>query len=169
MRKRISSAVVALSIAAAGTLGAGSASASPAQGYISGAGVVTNDWGDEGLISANHSSNSGAAYLWQWVLYSEGAIEQNGTQFDKSDIDGVFGPNTVFATKKLQSRWGLTPDGVVGSGTLSRADNKLSWAGPGYYVAYNGARVVITFNRGGSTGMYYSHNTSGSGWVGARY
>ncbi|MFI6934934.1 peptidoglycan-binding protein [Streptomyces sp. NPDC050287] len=125
------------------------ASASVSQGYVVGAGVVTDDWGDEGPLSASQHSNSYAVGLWQWVLWAEAAPETNGTAFDLGDIDCRFGANTTYATKQLQKRWRLSQDGIVGKATFSRADNELIlFEGSGFdTVAYSGSEGDIYFNR----------------------
>jgi len=50
---------------------------------------------------------------WQTFLTSLGLYQ--------GAADGGFGPQTTAATKAFQSAQGLTPDGVVGNGTLGKA------------------------------------------------
>lgn len=128
------------------------AQANPAEGYISGApGLLTNDWANEGEITRWSHAYSNAAGMWQAILWADGAIEQNGTTFDESDIDCEFGPNTEYATRNWQSRHQVGVDGRVGPQTFGRADNKLTY-GPHidadtYYVYYLGSHHVLRFIR----------------------
>ncbi|MFI6939620.1 peptidoglycan-binding protein [Streptomyces sp. NPDC050418] len=122
-------AAAAVGAVAAGTLaiGVSPASASASSGYISGAGTIFDDMGDEGTLSTSSYEHSGATCFWQNVLYAEGAIESNGTAFDKEDIDGNFGANTKAATKSLQRRWSLDDDGIAGPATLGKVDRKRTY------------------------------------------
>jgi len=54
--------------------------------------------------------------------------------------DGVFGPSTTEAVKKFQEVFGLSPDGIVGSGTLYRV----------LYI-YNGIKRLSELNSEGLT------------------
>ncbi len=145
--------------------------------------------GDEGTLSTSSYASSGATCFWQNVLYAEGATESNGSVFDKTDIDGNFGANTAYATKKLQSRWGLSPDGLVGGATLSKVDAKRTWnpdIDGGIWVGklehnsttsdgrvtatYRGSAHSFVMVRGASTGrwVFQTQNYDG-GWVTAGY
>jgi peptidoglycan hydrolase-like protein with peptidoglycan-binding domain len=126
-------------------LAATPAHASVSQGYVGGAGTVTDDWGDEGTLSQTSHANSNATRLWQVVLWADGAIESDGTTFDAADIDCHFGPNTYAATRNWQSRHAVTVDGLVGPGTFGRADNNLALSGS--QVLYNGSALDVYFNR----------------------
>lgn len=101
---------------------------------VDGANTVTDDWGDHfdelGYLcyGCAHSWNTDLVVMWQAILYSERLISAG-------DIDGKFGPTTQAATKKWQSRYGLTADGIVGDRTWGRADNELVGGG-GSYVLY---------------------------------
>ncbi|HVC73883.1 MAG TPA: peptidoglycan-binding domain-containing protein, partial [Mycobacteriales bacterium] len=101
------------------SLGAVPASATEAQGFVGGGGVVTDDWGDEGTLSQTRNAVSGATVLWQRVLYADGLIGD-------ADIDGDFGPHTAAATRTWQSRHSVGVDGVVGPQTFGAADGHLS-------------------------------------------
>jgi len=79
------------------------AQANTSQGYISGSGTYTDDWGDEGNLSTSSHSWSGAVGLWQWVLYMDGAKINSTTYFSEGDIDCHFGPDTKAATEYWQS------------------------------------------------------------------
>lgn len=50
---------------------------------------------------------------WQYFL--------NGQGYHEVIADGIFGPNTEKATRDFQQNHGLTPDGIVGTYTLTRA------------------------------------------------
>ncbi|MDQ0913493.1 hypothetical protein QFZ22_009565 [Streptomyces canus] len=123
--KRVLAAAAAIATGGVLALAPTPASASVSQGYVIGVGAATDDWGDEGPLSASQHSKSYAVGLWQWVLWAEGVKEPNGTQFDMGDIDCRFGSTTTYATKQLQARWHLSQDGIVGKDTFSRADNEL--------------------------------------------
>lgn len=147
------------------------ASASVSQGYIFGSGTVIDDWGDEGpLWAGGTSQTSNAVGLWQYVLWAEGATEQNGTAYDYADIDCDFGANTTYATKKLQARWGLGADGQVGSKTFSIADNHLR--GSTGKVTYFGQAHAVTFTRSSGGAYRFENPEAGVGsnlWETASY
>lgn len=138
-RSRLATAVVTAAVVGALAISASPASASTSDGYISGGGDFTNDWGDEGTLSQSSYAKSNATCLWQQILWAEGAKEQNGTAYDASDIDGDFGPNTDYATRNLQDRWPLRyVDGKVGNETWGYADSKLSFYDYAYEYAFGG-------------------------------
>lgn len=124
-----------------------SAEASVAQGAIYGAGVVTNDWGDEGPLSTTQNSFSNAVALWQAVLYSDGYL----TDWDKSG-DRRFGPETRAATIAWQRDRGLAADGIVGPATFGKADDNLTLSGN--RVTYHGTRWDFSDMYRSSTGRY---------------
>ncbi|MFI1565386.1 peptidoglycan-binding protein [Streptomyces sp. NPDC020490] len=169
--KAVSLAVVA-AVGGALALTASPASASIAQGYVSGAGDTMNDWGDEGTLSASSHSHSNATALVQQILWAEGVKEQNGTAFDWSDIDGKYGPNTTYAVKQLQKMLNsvlgarLTVDGKAGPKTLGAADFFLADNGNGT-VTYIGDKHSVTFKRGG--GKYSLKVNNSRGWKVASY
>ncbi|MDH6523284.1 hypothetical protein M2163_000211 [Streptomyces sp. SAI-135] len=147
------------------------ASASISQGVVFGSGTITDDWGDEGPLWAGGTYQlSNAVGLWQYVLWAEGATEQNGTAFDYADIDCDFGANTTYATKKLQTRWGLGADGAVGSQTFSIADNHLR--GSTGEVTYFGRAHAVTFVRSSAGSYRFENPEAGLGsnlWETATY
>ncbi|WP_399888894.1 peptidoglycan-binding protein [Streptomyces sp. BBFR51] len=147
------------------------ASANVSQGVVFGSGTITDDWGDEGpLWEGSRYQISNAVGLWQYVLWAEGATEQNGSAYDYADIDCDFGPNTTYATKKLQSRWGLAADGAVGGDTFSIADNHLR--GSTGRVSYVGKVRTITFTRASSGSYRFENPEAGVGsnlWETATY
>ncbi|GGX19151.1 hypothetical protein GCM10010297_45790 [Streptomyces malachitofuscus] len=138
-RSRLAAAAVTTVVAGALAISASPASADIDSGSVSGGGDFTNDWGDEGEISQSRYADSNATCLWQQILWAEGAEESNGTPYDASDIDGMFGPNTVHATKDLQERWPLKyVDGKVGNETWGYADSNLSFYDYAYEYAFGG-------------------------------
>ncbi|WP_371662288.1 peptidoglycan-binding protein [Streptomyces sp. NBC_00280] len=145
----VASAVATLALAAS----ASPASATAAQGYITGYGTTwTDDWSNEGTLSSGSYATSNATCLWQKILWAEGATESDGTAYDYSDIDGLFGPNTTYATKRLQARWGLDDDGRAGPLTLGTADNKLRYSSGSassgtLFLTYNGTSHDFTLRR----------------------
>lgn len=165
-------AVVA-AIVAGGTLAVAPtpASASVAEGGIIGAGVVTNDWGDEGPLSATQHANSYAVGVWQWVLYAERVKESDGTTFDLADIDCRFGANTTYATKQLQKKWTLSQDGIVGPATFGRADNNLYISSvDSDFIGYRGDDIELTFFREEVDGGYSFESSLNEGsWHYAAY
>ncbi|EFH30893.1 hypothetical protein RKD30_005396 [Streptomyces pristinaespiralis] len=123
-------ATLAMCAAATLAMSASPASAKISDGYVRGYDTYVGDWGDEGTISTAAYSQNNAVCLWQTILWAEGANESDGTNFDGTDIDGIFGGNTYGATKRLQVSWGLASsydkaDGMVGPNTFGRADNQL--------------------------------------------
>ncbi|MCT9083742.1 peptidoglycan-binding domain-containing protein [Streptomyces fulvoviolaceus] len=119
-------AAAAVSALAVGglALSASPASASASSGYVNGSGSYYDDFADEGTLSTASHASSNTTCLWQKILWAEGVKESNGTAFDYEDIDGHFGSNTKYATKKLQKAWGQTQDGIVGKKTFGSADDK---------------------------------------------
>ncbi|MBC7269338.1 MAG: peptidoglycan-binding protein [Streptomyces sp.] len=164
-------ALAACVVVGATTLSTTPASANISQGYVFGSGTITDDWGDEGpLWSGSQYRISNAVGLWQYVLWAEGAIEQNGTAYDYADIDCDFGPNTTYATRRLQSRWGLDADGAVGGQTFSIADNHLR--GDTGRVTYYGRARAVTFIRTTGGAYRFENPEAGVGsnlWETARY
>ncbi|MDG4798525.1 peptidoglycan-binding protein [Micromonospora sp. WMMD1082] len=109
------------------------------QGYIGGAGVVTDDWGDEGTLSRTSYASSSAVGLWQRVLVADGLLTL-------AQVDCEFGPVTESATKSWQQRNNLSADGKVGPLTFGRADDRLSDQGNGY-VYYRGSNTTLALKR----------------------
>ncbi|MGW4019851.1 peptidoglycan-binding domain-containing protein [Streptomyces sp. NPDC005009] len=174
-RTRLGAAAVAALAAGALAVGTSPASASASSGYVSGADTYTDDFGDEGLLSTSSHSSSNATCLWQIILLAEGANESDGTDFDMSDIDGHFGPNTQHATKRLQVSWGLADsfseaDGKVGPNTFGYADSKLRYlggstaSGGNLHVRYQGAKYYFdVYRTDGKYRIYHNdawHTTS---------
>ena len=60
--------------------------------------------------------------ILQSILYAMGYCGANGMPLD---IDGVAGPNLVFAIKKFQEAVGFTPDGVCGPNTWKKIKEGL--------------------------------------------
>ncbi|WP_328785241.1 peptidoglycan-binding protein [Streptomyces canus] len=144
------------------------ASAAASDGYISGAGSIYDDFGDEGALSTTSYSSSSATCFWQNVLYAEGAMKNSEYRFAKSDIDGEFGSKTKFATRNLQSRWGLTIDGIVGKGTMTKLDAKRTWlpdVDGGVWTGH--LKYERTNNNGLIVATYYGKYHSFDVWRGA--
>ncbi|GLY32314.1 hypothetical protein Kisp02_56790 [Kineosporia sp. NBRC 101731] len=136
---------------AAGTVGiAAPAQASVSQGYVAGAGVLTDDWGDEGTISATTRSHSNAVFLWQAVLVADGYLTP-------SQADCWFGSTTKAATQRWQRAHGLDDDGSVGPLTFGKADDKLVWSGT--HVAYDGSVSFFDAMARDGNGYYYFYRT----------
>lgn len=96
--------------------------------FVDGADKLTDDFGDHfdelghSLCNGCADSNTDLVLMWQSILAAEGLISL-------SEIDGSFGPATAAATKKWQTRYGLTADGWVGDATWNKADDRLYWDG----------------------------------------
>ncbi|WP_328837892.1 peptidoglycan-binding domain-containing protein [Streptomyces europaeiscabiei] len=152
-RTRLAAAVTAAVATGALAVSASPASATSSQGYFTGYGTTwTDDWSNEGTLSSGSYARSNATCLWQKILWAEGATESNGTAYDYADIDGIFGSNTTYASKRLQTRWGLDDDGRVGPLTLGKADNKLRYSSGStsagtLYLRYDGAAHDFTLRR----------------------
>ncbi|PWR08119.1 hypothetical protein DKT68_16910 [Micromonospora acroterricola] len=136
-------AVAMAVVAMLGTLAisAAPASASVSQGYVAGSGTWTDDWGDEGPISASTRRYNNVVAMWQMILWADGYLARSG-------VDCRFGSATTAATKKWQSARGLVSDGVVGPRTLAKAATRLGvWEGEGWFY-YDGAGTeIIHFGR----------------------
>jgi Putative peptidoglycan binding domain len=119
--------------------------------FVDGADALTDDFGDH-YNELGHSLCNGCSdswhtdlvVMWQAILYAEGFLSCSG-------IDGEFGSGTAAATKKWQSRYGLSADGIVGGATWAKADNYLAWAAStGSEVHYRSAVTggKVAFYRG---------------------
>ncbi|MBQ0905658.1 peptidoglycan-binding protein [Micromonospora sp. U21] len=117
---RFRAAAMAMVVATIGTvaISVAPASASVSQGYVAGSGTWTDDWGDEGPISASTRSYSNVVAMWQTILKAEGYLAASG-------VDCRFGPATTAATKRWQRDRGLVSDGVVGPKTFAKAATRL--------------------------------------------
>ncbi|WP_405093562.1 peptidoglycan-binding protein [Micromonospora sp. NBC_01392] len=137
MRTRTRAVVAAMAVVTFGTLAmsAGPASANVSQGYVAGSGTWTDDWGDEGPVSASTRSHSNVVAMWQMILWADGYLARSG-------VDCRFGPATTAATKQWQSARGLVSDGVVGSRTLARAATRLSVYESWFYYDGVGSRFI---------------------------
>ncbi|MEV4842001.1 peptidoglycan-binding domain-containing protein [Micromonospora matsumotoense] len=139
LRIRVVATAVAVAMLGALAISAAPASASVSQGYVAGAGTWTDDWADEGPVSASTRPHNNVVAMWQMILWADGYL-------DRSGIDCRFGPVTTAATTKWQSDRGLRSDGVVGSGTLTKAATRLSVYESWFY--YDGAGTnFIYFGR----------------------
>jgi peptidoglycan hydrolase-like protein with peptidoglycan-binding domain len=154
-RVRIAAGAVAALAAGAMAVSVSPASANASAGWVTGSNSPYDDWDDEGTLSSSSYAKSNATCLWQKILWAEGATEKNGTAYDAADIDGAFGSNTTYTTKKLQARWGLSADGKVGNKTFTAAGNKLKDAkyvdidgNKKYQLTYDGKVANFTVYRG---------------------
>jgi hypothetical protein len=143
---RIVAAFTGLIMAGGMLATAAPASANTNDGYVSGAGIIGDDWGDEGTISTASYSSSNATCLWQRVLWAEGLLSY-------ASIDGIFGPNTKAATESFQGRYSdLTNDGKAGPNTWGKADNKFTnkqtYADGSGTATYSGSFSSFTITRG---------------------
>ncbi|HEX8109928.1 MAG TPA: hypothetical protein VF516_19490 [Kofleriaceae bacterium] len=137
--------------------------ASVSEGFVAGAGVVTDDFGDEGPVDMSSHPDSLATGMWQAILWADGAIEQNDTPFDTSDIDCQFGLNTAAATRNWQSAHGASVDGSAGPMTLGHADDRLS-------ICINGSTSTQSVVRySGSVHSLFFIRKEGSGSVNHAY
>lgn len=109
--------------------------------YMVGFGDVDDDWWNEHLLCrpqdcSTEVSSGNVVGVWQAVLWTETYLGECGS----AGVDGLFGTTTKNATKSLQSFWGLTADGKVGTNTWSRADNNLVDIGDDIHVSYEANR-----------------------------
>jgi hypothetical protein len=95
------------------------ASANVSQGYVMGSGTWTDDWGDEGPISASTRPYNNVVAMWQKILVADGYLTASG-------VDCRFGPATTAATKRWQTDRGLVSDGIVGPKTFAKAATRLT-------------------------------------------
>ncbi|MFJ3667703.1 peptidoglycan-binding protein [Streptomyces sp. NPDC090106] len=171
-RKAVAVTVAVAALGGGALTFAGPASATVAQGYVSGTNSPTNDWGDEGTLSSTSHANSNATALVQMALWADGAKEKNGTTFDWADIDGRYGSNTTAAVKSLQKLYnsrlgaGLVVDGKAGKLTLGVADDSLLAHSDGT-VTYYGWKHNFTLKRT-AAGKYYL-KVGSRGWKLASY
>ncbi|MFF5519548.1 Tat pathway signal protein [Streptomyces coeruleorubidus] len=168
LRRTARGTTVAISLLAAAALAisASPASAKMSDGYVRGYDNFRGDWSDEGVFGFRYNDVSNAVCLWQTVLWANGATEENGTAFDRADIDGHFGVNTQYATKKQQVRWGLADnfgeaDGRVGGNTFGEADDDLVKGGG---FEDRGKTLFLTYNPGFGRTFDLYRNTSGIYW-----
>ncbi|MFD8721653.1 peptidoglycan-binding protein [Streptomyces sp. NPDC059629] len=142
-----------VAMAAAVLLGAGSLALAPAasaappkyHGIDGDRGTVTDDWQDEENLGVDDHTKSNATALWQTVLWADRAEWQDedgdSHTFEKSQIDGEFGPETESATQWWQDNFGLSDnDGVVTEQTWRAAQAHLSGPTRSRTVTYNGAQ-----------------------------
>ncbi|MFC5661790.1 peptidoglycan-binding protein [Kitasatospora misakiensis] len=153
-------AAAGLAVAALAT-GATGAQASTSAGFVNTSwGDYRTDWADEGLISTTQHANSGAAGLWQLVLWQDGFLSE-------ADVDCQFGPRTQAATKAWQSRYlgASEADGVVGPKTFGRASQNLMSTDNGFSIQYHSEFL----GRETSTGRYFFSTSYTRGFVKADY
>ena len=123
--------------------------------YVNGGGNLWDDWGDEGILSTSSNTSSNATCLWQKVLWAEGELAW-------SQIDGIYGPATRDATRRLQAKWLVQADGVVGKSTFGSASSDGLW-NPGEYnsiISAPDSRSFIVWKD--SQGRYNFYDRSGN-------
>lgn len=145
---KIAAAVMALTALFAGTANANIDNVGKySTAYVDGNGSVTDDFGDHyseigGSLcnGCSNSWNTDTVVLWQSVLVADGYLSH-------SSIDGKFGPGTRDATRKWQTRYGLSADGKVGPATWRKLDDQLRTAGE-LDVYYYGREGLVNMARG---------------------
>ncbi len=153
-------AAAGLAVAALAT-GTTGAHASTSVGYVdSNWGSSWDDWADEGLISTTQHSYSGAAGLWQTVLWLDGFLSE-------ADVDCKFGPKTQAATKAWQTRYlgASQADGVVGPRTFGRASENLNSVDNNFSIQYRWKYL----GRDKNTGRFFFDTSYTRGFVNADY
>ncbi|MGW4021524.1 peptidoglycan-binding domain-containing protein [Streptomyces sp. NPDC005009] len=148
----LTATAVALSIAGTLTIGT-PASASVANGYISGAGTILDDLGDEGPVK--YGQYNGAVAVWQSILWADGYL---GVGKDAA-VDCSFGANTLAATKQWQRDHGLVADGVAGPKTFTKAGQYLKAAGKNIY-----GEDIINYDSPQSTLRHLADRKSNGHW-----
>ncbi|GGV27382.1 hypothetical protein GCM10010495_49380 [Kitasatospora herbaricolor] len=147
VRTGATTTLLAVALAVTGVLTTGpSAQAAVGQGYVNGFDAVGDDWNDEGVLSVTQHSHSGAAGLWQMVLYADGYLSESG-------VDCKFGNGTDSATRQWQSNHGVTSDGAVGGQTFGRAGGRLFLSSDGI-VGFSGEARTVYFVRNTTSGAY---------------
>ncbi len=107
-----------------------------ASNSYTGAAYVKGSWSTsspEGVVNLRVNDQSGAACLWQAMLWADGArIASKDRRFRVSDIDGLFGWDTHQATRHWQGTHGLSKDGSAGKLSWAKAWRQLTyWSGSG--------------------------------------
>lgn len=156
---KVAVAVVALATMFTGTANANiDNSGKYSTAFVDGNGSVTDDFGDHyseiGGSLCNgcaNSWNTDTVVLWQSILVAEGFLSH-------SSIDGKFGPGTRDATRKWQTRYGLSADGKVGPATWRKLDDLLKTAGE-LDVYYYGREGLVNLARG-----YYLYASDGGAY-----
>lgn len=156
IRKRFVPIAVAAAVLGGAAVSTTPASANTSDGYISGTGDWTNDWSDEGPISASSYSYSNAAAGWQAILWADEYLTST------TEIDCRFGSTTTGATKQWQTDHlgSAYANGSAGPQTLARAESYMYANSSGQYIypGRGGRYVTFTRNSSGQWGMY--HGTS---------
>ncbi|MFJ8628483.1 peptidoglycan-binding protein [Kitasatospora sp. NPDC093550] len=153
-------AAAALAVGALATSTVG-AHASTSVGFVDTSwGNYDNDWADEGLISTTQHSHSGAAGLWQLVLWQDGFLSE-------ADVDCQFGPRTQAATKAWQAKYlgASQADGIVGPKTFGEASSHLNSTDNGFSIQYGWKYL----GRDRNTGRYFFDTGYTHGFVNADY
>jgi len=134
----------------------------PASTDMNGAGVLTDDWGDNQEICNGCSIQQGNIVgVWQGVLWVDGA-NNNSPTYTNCDVDGAFGARTQYATEEWQAirMGGAYGDGIVGPQTWSAADNQLK--SDGSLVIYAGIWTNLYFERQAVSPYHYTWSWNSS-------
>ncbi|MGW7682294.1 peptidoglycan-binding domain-containing protein [Kribbella sp. NPDC054772] len=164
MKTRVFATVAGISALFGGLLAAAPAHANGSytgRAYVAGAGIMYDDWRDEGVVSVAVHRSSNATCLWQAILWTNGYLP-------KSEIDGVFGDRTAAATRAFQRANGLSPDGSAGrkswaaAGGVSHTVDTAGWSNG----IYSGSKHAIKVRRSTAGNYQFSF---GTGWKSATY
>ncbi|MFK0155431.1 peptidoglycan-binding protein [Streptomyces sp. NPDC090499] len=152
MRIRVVAAATAVLLGAGGLALAPAASAAAPYHGIDGGGTVLDDWQDEENLGVDDYATSNATALWETVLWADGAQYQDDDgdlhPFEKSKIDGSFGPETESATQWWQEHLGLSDnDGVVTEQSWTFAQQRLTGPAAGGVVTFHGTAHNATLKR----------------------
>lgn len=113
--------------------------------YVYGAGVVSDDFNDEGVVNVATHRLSNATCLWQTMLWANGYLPASG-------IDGAFGDQTDAATRNFQRDKGLVVDGSAGQKSWTAAGKRLS-----HIDNQNGWLYIVYYGATGSRSPYGKH------------
>ncbi|WP_046734761.1 peptidoglycan-binding domain-containing protein [Streptomyces humi] len=153
MRTRVVATATAVLLGAAGlALAPAATAAAPPYHGIDGGGGVTDDWQDEENLGVDDYPAGNATALWETVLWADGAQYQDDDgdshPFEKSRIDGSFGPETESATQWWQEHFGLSDnDGVVTEQSWTFAQQRLTGPTSAGTVTYHGTAHNATLKR----------------------
>ncbi|NUT03360.1 MAG: peptidoglycan-binding protein [Hamadaea sp.] len=114
--------------------------------YVYGAGVVSDDFNDEGVVNVATNRLTNATCLWQTILWASGYLPSSG-------IDGAFGDQTDAATRNFQRDRGLVVDGSAGKASWAKAGDRISQRDN-----QNGWLYIVFDGTAGARSAYSSHD-----------